>query len=279
MSKTSKKTVGPSPKKAAPAPICSLCGEAIRPKKDMVFITGNTPAHWSCAESENVVFSQKEESASFWQNWPQGASGSLFSPVARKKAGAAMKIGYARISTKEQSLDMQVAELKKAGCDQIYTDTASGSRLSRPGLDEMLRYLRSGDEVVVWKMDRLARKLLILIGLLERINDLGAAVTSLSEPTLGTSGPQGKLVLHVLAAVAEYEVALIKERSRTGYDLAKARGVRMGRPPSLKAITQRAIFEAVSSGQMSMSEAARVHNVSPPTVGRIMNRLQKETGS
>jgi len=275
MSQTSKKTVRPSPKKAATAPICSLCREVICPKKDMVYIRDNSPAHWSCAEAENVVFSQKEESASFWENWPQGASGSLFSPVTRTKSVSPMKIGYARISTKEQSLDMQVAELKKAGCDHVYTDTAAGSRINRPGLDEMLRYLRTGDEVVVWKMDRLARKLLILIGLLERINALGASVTSLSEASLGTSGPQGKLVLHVLAAVAEYEVALIKERSRTGYDLAKARGVKMGRPQSLKSVTQQAIFDSVSSGKMSMSQAARVHGVSPPTVSRIMARLQK----
>lgn len=257
-------------------PSCSFCGETIAPKKDMVFVAGNLAAHWSCAEAENVVFSQKKEPASFWERWPGGASGSLFSPPPRPPTGASVKIGYARISTKEQSLDMQVAALKEAGCGPIYTDVVSGSKSARSGLDELIRYVRPGDEVVVWRMDRLARKLLLVISLLERLADKGASVTSLSEPTLGTGGPQGKLVLHVLAAVAEYEVALIKERSQTGYDRAKARGIRMGRPPALKPFQQEAIFEAVSSGQMSMAEAARVHNVSPPTVGRIMQRLQKK---
>lgn len=254
---------------------CSLCQKSVG-KSDLVYVSNNAPAHWHCAEAENMVFSQKKETLSFWSKWPDSSSGSLFSPAQRKKAGTPMKIGYARISTKEQSLDMQVAELRKAGCNHIYTDIASGTRSHRPGLDEMIRYIRAGDEIVVWRMDRLARKLLLLISLIEQIGHKGVSVASLTEPSLGTSGPQGKLVLHVLASVAEYEVALIRERSKSGYDRAKERGVRMGRPPALKPIQQEAIFESVSRGQMTMAEAARVHNVSRPTVGRIMQRLQSE---
>lgn len=257
------------PRKAPPS-LCVLCEKPIGVKKDLVFIRTDQTAHWDCAEAENLAFTQTANDSEFWKGVACDGPETLFASRTPRKAGQGMKIGYARVSRDEQSLDMQVSALRAAGCEEVFEDKISGARSARPGLDALIQTLRAGDEVVVWKMDRLGRTLLTMISIMERIAKKGAGVTSLTEPTLGTSGPHGKLVLHILSAVAEYELGLITERTKAGVARARQRGKKMGRPTALNEIQRQAIIEAVSTGRMTRAEAARVHNVSRPTVSRII---------
>ena len=140
-----------------------------------------------------------------------------------------MKIGYARVSTNEQNLDLQLDALKVAGCEQIYKDVASGSKTDRPGLDDALRQLREGDSLVVWKLDRLGRSLRHLIDLITALNQNGVFFKSLRE-SIDTSSSGGKLIFHVFGALAEFERDLIRERTLAGLAAARARGRIGGRP-------------------------------------------------
>ena len=140
-----------------------------------------------------------------------------------------MKIGYARISTNEQNLDLQLDALKVAGCEQIFKDVASGSKTDRPGLDDALRQLREGDSLVVWKLDRLGRSLRHLIDLITALNQNGVFFKSLRE-SIDTSSSGGKLIFHVFGALAEFERDLIRERTLAGLAAARARGRIGGRP-------------------------------------------------
>ena len=140
-----------------------------------------------------------------------------------------MLIGYARISTTDQTLALQQDALKTAGCDRIFTDTASGSRTDRLGLVEALGYVRTGDTLVVWRLDRLGRSLAHLIETVRQLQERGVHFRSLQEQLdTGTSG--GKLVFHVFGALAEFERDLIRERTMAGLAAARARGRRGGRP-------------------------------------------------
>lgn len=254
---------------------CSVCSKDINAKKDLVFVCIDKPAHWECAERDNLAFTPNPTDPDFWRGWGN-APASLFATQTHRKNEQSMKIGYARVSRDEQSLEMQVAALKEAGCEEVFTDKISGARSSRPALDAMIQTLRKGDEVMVWKMDRLGRTLLTMIGILEKIGAKGVGVASLTEPTLGTAGPQGKLVLHILGAVAEYELGLISERTKEGVKRARARGAKMGRPQSLTAIQRQEIVEAVTSGRLTRADAARIHKVSAPTISRIIMQAEKE---
>jgi DNA invertase Pin-like site-specific DNA recombinase len=139
-----------------------------------------------------------------------------------------MLIGYARISTTDQTLALQQDALTAAGCNKIFTDTASGTRTDRPGLTEALSYVRSGDTLVVWRLDRLGRSLGHLIETVRDLQDRGVHFRSLQEQLdTGTSG--GKLVFHVFGALAEFERDLIKERTMAGLAAARVRGRRGGR--------------------------------------------------
>src|SRR5215213_9316371 len=140
-----------------------------------------------------------------------------------------MLIGYARISTTDQTLALQQDALKTAGCDRIFTDTASGSRPDRPGLTEALGYVRTGDTLVVWRLDRLGRSLAHLIQIVTQLQERGAHFRSLQEQ-LDTATSGGKLVFHFFGALAEFERDLIRERTMAGLAAARARGRRGGRP-------------------------------------------------
>src|SRR3954467_11403085 len=143
-----------------------------------------------------------------------------------------MLIGYARISTQDQNLDLQRDALTKAGCEQIYTDRVSGTKASRPGLTEALSHLRSGDTLVVWRLDRLGRSLRHLIDTVTGLQERGIGFKSLQEsidPT--TSG--GKLVFHIFGALAEFEREIIRERTNAGLQAARARGRNGGRTKEL----------------------------------------------
>src|SRR5690349_6433555 len=141
-----------------------------------------------------------------------------------------MLIGYARVSTTDQTTALQEDALAKAGCDRIFTDTASGSRSDRPGLAEALTYVRTGDTLVVWRLDRLGRSLAHLIKTVMQLKDRGVNFKSLQEQ-LDTTTSGGKLVFHFFGAVAEFERDLIRERTMAGLAAARARGRRGGRKP------------------------------------------------
>ena len=140
-----------------------------------------------------------------------------------------MLIGYARVSTHEQTLDLQQDALKKAGCDPIYTDTASGAKAERKGLQDALQYLREGDVLVVWRLDRLGRSLKHLIETITALEGRGIGFKSLSE-NIDTTTSGGKLVFHVFGALTEFERDLIRERTKAGLAAARARGRQGGRP-------------------------------------------------
>lgn len=144
-----------------------------------------------------------------------------------------MKIGYARVSTEEQNLDMQHHALEAAGCERIFEDQGiSGAAVDRPGLEQALKHLRKGDVLVVWKLDRLGRSLPHLIEVVTDLKDRGIGFLSLQEQ-INTTHSGGRFYLHILAALAEFEREMIKERTKAGMAAARRRGVRLGRPHKL----------------------------------------------
>ncbi len=140
-----------------------------------------------------------------------------------------MLVGYERVSTAEQSLAPQTDRLKEAGCEKIYSDVVSGAKEARPGLDEALDYLRQGDVLVVVKLDRLGRTLKHLIATIEELNDRGIGFKSLNDG-IDTTTSTGKLMFHIIGAIAEFERDLIRERTHAGLKAARARGRKGGRP-------------------------------------------------
>ena len=145
-----------------------------------------------------------------------------------------MLVGYARVSTQDQNLDLQINALKAAGCENIFTEKASGFSRERPELKNALSYMRKGeDSLVVWKLDRLARSLKQLIATVERLHDLDMGFRSLTE-SIDTKSSGGKFIFHVFGSLAEFERAIIKERTQAGLEAARARGKFPGRPRSLK---------------------------------------------
>lgn len=143
-----------------------------------------------------------------------------------------MKIGYARVSTTDQNTDLQLQALKAAGCEQIFEDQVSGSSTKRPGLDQALKLVSKDDVLVVWRLDRLGRSLPHLIEVIGSLGDRGAGFRSLTE-SIDTTTAGGRLVFHMMGALAEFERSLIQERTRAGLEAAKKRGARLGRPPAL----------------------------------------------
>ncbi|WP_175891634.1 recombinase family protein [Burkholderia cepacia] len=144
-----------------------------------------------------------------------------------------MKFGYARVSTEEQNLDLQLIALNGHGCDQVITDKGiSGARFDRPGLQEILRVAQPGDTLMVWRLDRLGRSLSHLVGLMSELRTRDIHFASLNE-AIDTGTPTGMFMFHMIAALAEFERALIGERTRAGIAAARSRGQRLGRPHAL----------------------------------------------
>jgi DNA invertase Pin-like site-specific DNA recombinase len=142
------------------------------------------------------------------------------------------KIGYARVSTTDQELHLQNDELEKAGCSKIFKDTVSGAKSEREGLSECFNYLRAGDTLVVWKLDRLGRSLKDLIAQITKLEVLGAGFYSITE-NIDTTTAGGKLVFHIFGAMAEFERNLISERTKAGLEAARKRGRKGGRKRKL----------------------------------------------
>lgn len=181
-----------------------------------------------------------------------------------------MLIGYARISTEDQRLDLQVNELKRHGVDpaNIYTDKGSGVSRKRVGLSECLRKLEAGDTLVIWKLDRLARSLLQLIELSEHLNKRDVGLKSLTE-CIDTNTPGGRLIFHVFGAVGQFERDLIQERTRAGMKAAKERGVHVGRKRIATAERIEMAKDLIRSGEcISMAEVSKRLKIAESTLYR-----------
>ena len=180
-----------------------------------------------------------------------------------------MKIGYARVSTNQQqdSLEAQQQALKAYGCEKIYTDQISGARTDRPGLKAALAYARENDSIVVTRLDRLGRSTVDILHTVQDLDNRGITIEAL-DTQLDTRTPAGKLVLSVLASMAEFERNLIVERTREGLAHARAQGRVSGRRPKLDETQQQAALAALASG-MSEAQVAQTFGVSRSTITRL----------
>lgn len=177
------------------------------------------------------------------------------------------RMGYARVSTDDQDVALQLDALERAGCKRVFQDHGvSGANMDRPGLDKLLKALRRGDTLVVWRLDRLGRSLRKLVELVDHLGQSGIEFHSVSE-SIDTSSPGGVLVFHMMAALAEFERALISERTRAGIAAARARGRVVGRKPALTA-KQRSEAIAMLSTQ-PVQVIARRFGVHPRTIVRM----------
>jgi DNA invertase Pin-like site-specific DNA recombinase len=184
-----------------------------------------------------------------------------------------MKLGYARVSTDDQRLDLQRTRLTEAGCGRLFEEKISGAARQRPALERLLQELRADDVLVVTRLDRLARSTAELLRIAEMIAGKAAGLQSLEEPWADTTTPAGRMVLTVFAGVAEFERALIRHRTNEGRQAAKRRGVSFGRPPKLRSDQKALVLALVQEGR-SISQVARTFNVHPATIHRCLNAPQ-----
>src|SRR5918999_3553848 len=178
-----------------------------------------------------------------------------------------MLIGYARVSTHEQTLNLQQDALQKAGCGKLFTDTASGAKAERKGLDEEFAYVRKGDTLVVWRLDRLGRSFPHLITTMTDLEERGIGFKSLTE-NIDTTTSGGKLIFHIFGALAEFERNLIRERTNAGLQAARARGRKGGRPKSLtgkKTAMAQALYNDKNN---TVDEICKTLNISRATLYR-----------
>ena len=191
-----------------------------------------------------------------------------------------MKIGYARISTKDQDLFLQIDALKDAGCNRIYQEQITGSKKERPELQKMLEQIREGDVIIIWKLDRLARSLKDLVSLVNEIQEKGAGLHSLNDH-IDTTTPNGKLTFHLFAALAEFERDIIRERTNAGLAAARARGRKGGRP---KGLSKKAKHTAIIAerlyleGELSIREICEQLSISKMTLYNYLRHRGVEIG-
>lgn len=178
-----------------------------------------------------------------------------------------MQIGYARVSTQDQNPALQMDALGAAGCEKLFTEKASGAQRDRPELKAALDYLRAGDLLVVWKLDRLARSMRQLIDTIEALEARGIAFRSLTE-AIDTTTAGGKLVFHIFGALAEFERSIIRERTNAGLAAARARGKLGGRPPALTPDDITMAKALLRDPHISVEQAARRLGVAPSTLYR-----------
>lgn len=184
-----------------------------------------------------------------------------------------MKIGYARVSTKDQELENQRARLEEAGCALFFEEKKSGAAKKRPQLEKLLSQLRKDDVLVITKLDRLARSTSELLRIAEVLNEKNAGLQSLDEPWADTTTPAGKMIMTVFGGIAEFERSLILTRTQEGREAALARGVPFGRPSKLRPDQKEVVRDLVKNGQ-SIAAVARTFNVHPATIYRCLEEKQ-----
>lgn len=189
---------------------------------------------------------------------------------AARPAPAGLLLGYARVSKgDDQTNTLQARALRAAGCRRIFEEAASGGRWDRPELQRLLDHLREGDTLVVWKLDRLSRSLKDVLHIMERVAEAGAGFRSLTE-NIDTTTPSGRMMMQMIGSFAEFERAMIRERTSAGLAAARAEGRVGGRRKKLDAAKRREIAESVITGRKSGADMARLYNISQPTVSRIV---------
>ena len=186
-----------------------------------------------------------------------------------------MLIGYARVSTHDQNLDLQKDALEKAGCKKIYVEQMSGSSRIRPELEKTLEMLRNGDTLVVWRLDRLGRSLKHLIELISKLEQREIGFKSLME-SMDTTTSGGKLIFHIFGALAEFEHNLIKERTSAGLAAARARGRNGGRPLKLDEKKRELAIKLYNERERSIKEICQIMGVSKPTLYSYIHKHDKE---
>ena len=184
-----------------------------------------------------------------------------------------MNIGYARVSTQDQNLDLQQDALEKAGCEQIIVDKVSGTVAERPGLKQIKAILRKGDTLVVWRLDRLGRSLKDLIEWINYLDEKKVGLKSLQE-AIDTSTSTGKLVFHIFGALAEFERNLIRERTKAGLAAARARGKLGGRRKSLNAEDRKIAVDLYNEKKMSVKKICEMMGISKPTLYSYVRQSQ-----
>jgi DNA invertase Pin-like site-specific DNA recombinase len=187
-----------------------------------------------------------------------------------------MLIGYARVSTDEQNLDLQLSALNQAGCEQIYTDKVSGTKANRPGLTNALSHLRPGDTFVVWRLDRLGRSLRHLIDTVTDLQEEGVEFKSITE-AIDTTTSGGRLVFNIFASLAEFEREIIRERTKAGLTAARARGKTGGRPKALTEKQVQMLNNLAADRTNSIEDICRTLGISRMTYYRYVNSRHEAT--
>ena len=182
-----------------------------------------------------------------------------------------MLFGYARVSKDDQDTATQVAALKAAGCEKIYREKASGGRWDRPELHRLIEQLRKGDVLVVWKLDRLSRSLRDVLILMEQLGQTKAGFKSLTE-AIDTTTPAGRMMMQMVGAFAEFERAMLRERTKAGLETARQEGRIGGRRAKLSLQQQAEIRKMVSKDDKTAADAARLFKIHPATVSRLLAR-------
>ena len=182
-----------------------------------------------------------------------------------------MRIGYARVSTQDQSADLQVDALREALCEEIFVEKVSGTRADRPKLEECLRMLRAQDKLVVWRLDRLGRSLQHLVATVNDLETRGIGFESLDEK-IDTGSAGGKLIFHLFGALAEFESNLNSERTKAGLQAARARGRKGGRKPKMSKADVRKAAAMLRDPQITKTEAAEHFGVTRVTLNESLKR-------
>jgi DNA invertase Pin-like site-specific DNA recombinase len=159
-----------------------------------------------------------------------------------------MKLGYARVSTEDQSLELQRPRLRDAGCERLFEEKVSGAKCNRPELEKLLNEVRAKDVLIVTRLDRLTSSTAELLAIAERLMEKDAGLQSLDEPWADTASPSGRMILTVFAGTAEFERALIRQRTQDGLIDARKRGVAFGRPPKMRPDEQKLVHELLNQG-------------------------------
>jgi DNA invertase Pin-like site-specific DNA recombinase len=192
----------------------------------------------------------------------------LMQGLLQHRRRASVKIGYARVSTQDQKLDLQLKSLKTAGCQKIFREKVSGFNRQRPEFQRMLDQIRPGDIIIVWRLDRLARSTRDLLNTMDTINEVGGKFQSISEPWANTTTHAGKMIMTFFAGIAEFERDLIRERTGAGREAAKRRGVRFGRPRKLNTDQAQVASQLLAEGK-PVRDIARTFNVHEATIYRL----------